>query len=132
MAQDSNAKMAGAGSAVGRASVKASVKMYANADWDAVDAVQINGASFREAKAEDLPPEMAQIAPEKRDAFVKEKAAERAKLQKEMAELEQKRRSFEMAERAKGALKDRNTFDSAVRTVLEKQLETRKFKRAEK
>ncbi len=132
MAQDDNAKSAGAGSAVGRASVKASAKMYANADWDAVDAAQMNGASFRDAKAEDLPPEMAQLAPEARDAFVKAKAAERAQLQKEMAELEQKRRAFESAERAKSALKDRNTFDSAVRNVLEKQLETRKFKRGEK
>ncbi len=128
MAQDSNAKAAG--SAVGRASVKASAKLYANADWDAVDAVQFNGASFRAAKAEDLPPEMAALAPEERDAFVREKAAERARLQKEMAELEQKRQAFEMSERAKHALRDRNTFDSAVRKALATQLETRKFKRA--
>ena len=129
VAQDSNAKMAG--SAVGRASVKASAKMYANADWDVVDALEEKGVSFRDAKPEDLPPEMAKLAPEQRDAFVKQKAAERTQLQKEMAELEQKRRTFEMGERAKNALKDRNTFDSAVRKVLETQLETRKFKRTE-
>ncbi len=131
MAQDSNAKMAGASSAVGRASVKASAKMYANADWDVVDALEQNGASFRDAKAEDLPPEMAKLAPEQRDVFVKQKAAERAQLQKEMAELEQKRRAFEMSERAKNALKDHNTFDSAVRKALESQLQARKFKRSE-
>ena len=132
MAQDTNAKMAGAGSAVGRASVKASAKMYANSDWDAVDAVTIDGASFRDAKVEDLPAEMAKLAPAERDAYVKPKAAERAQLQKEMAELQQKRRAFEMAERAKGALKDHNTFDTAVRKVLENQMEARKWKRVEK
>ena len=129
MAQDTNAKSAG--SAVGRASVKASGAMYANADWDAVDAQQEKGVSFRDAKNEDLPPEMAKLAPDQRDAFVKQKAAERAQLQKDMAELEQKRKAFEMSERAKHALKDRNTFDSAVRKALESQLESRKWKRVE-
>ncbi len=130
-AQDSNAKSAGVSAALGRASVKASGKMYANADWDAVDAQVQNGASFRDAKPEDLPPEMAQLPPEQRDAFVAHKAAERAQLQKEVAELEQKRRAFEMSERAKHALKDRNTFDLAVRKALATQLEKRKFTRTE-
>jgi hypothetical protein len=130
-AQDVNAKSAGQASAVGRASVKASAKMYANADWDAVDAQEQHGTSFRDAKPDELPPEMAKLAPDQRDAYVKQKAGERAQLQKEMAELEQKRQAFEMSERAKHALKDRDTFDLAVRKALENQLQARKFKRVE-
>ena len=132
MAQDSNAKAAGGNAAVGRAAVKASAKMYANADWDAVDAQVQGGVSFKDAKPEDLPAEMAALPPAARDAFVQKKAAERAQLQKEVAELEQKRRAFAESEKAKKSLKDHNTFDTAVRKALETQLEARKFKRSEK
>lgn len=131
VAQDSNAKSSGGNAAIARASVKASAQVnYNAADWDVVDAQAQGAIDVKTAKPEDLPPEMAKLAPAERQIFVEKKKQERAQLQKEVEELEHKRRAFEQSERAKKALKDNNTFDTAVRKVLENQLQTRKFQKA--
>lgn len=129
--QDSNAKVMGGGSAVARASTKAKANVaYNNADWDMVDAQAQGKLDAAAVATEDLPAEMKAMAPAERKAFIGQKQAEREKLQKEVAELERKRQAYEQAERAKHAVKDKNTFDSAVRGALEGQLTKGKWSRA--
>lgn len=82
--QDSNA--ASAGSLGSRAAAK-SGSAYRNGSWDVVDAVRDGELDVKNAKPADLPAELRDRTPAEREAVVAAKAAERARIQQQIAAL---------------------------------------------
>jgi hypothetical protein len=118
-AQDSNAeKYKAAGAAVQRALTKTSSN-YKNSTWDLVDACKKDGVKLENIPAAELPEELKPLAPGARQAYIDEKAAERAKLQSDISRLNEERKKF-VAEKAKekGA---EATLDNAISQVVREQ-----------
>lgn len=118
-AQDSNAfKYEKAGAAVQRALTKTSSN-YKNSTWDLVDACKKDGVKLESIPAAELPEELKPLAPGARQAYIDEKAAERAKLQSDISRLNEERKKF-VAEKAKekGA---EATLDNAISQVVREQ-----------
>jgi hypothetical protein len=111
-AQDKNAQSAGGYVAATRSAAKAS-PMYSNEEWDLVDAKK-KGKKVADMPAAELPAPVAALPPEKRDAFVQEKAKEREKIQKQIADVNAKREAYIKAERAKKAKPGAKALDDAL------------------
>ena len=62
------------------------------------------------------------MSPADQAAYVKEKAAEREKLSKELAELVQKRDAYVREEENKAPQKPADSFDGSVKDTLKKQM----------
>jgi hypothetical protein len=117
--QDSNAlSEKAAGASVQRAMTKASAN-YCNTHWDLVDACRQKDFKLETVQVEELPAEMQKMKPEERKAYVEAKAAERAKMQNEIAELGKKRTLF-VAAKQKEAGKE-STLDTAVSKAIRSQ-----------
>ncbi len=100
VAQDSNAaKYKSAGTEVQRALTKTSSN-YKNSTWDLVDACKKDGVKLESVREEELPKELKDLKPGARQAFVDQKAAERAKIQSDIKKLNEERQKF-VAEKAK-------------------------------
>jgi len=69
----------------------------------------------------ELPDELKKLTPEERERYVKEKLAEREKLQKEIAELAKLRDEYIKAEQKKNPNAREKAFDEAVRSMLREQ-----------
>jgi hypothetical protein len=110
VAQDSNSRNIGHGSAVWRAQVKSSAN-YLNATWDLVDAVK-GGAKVAEMKADDLPEALRAMNTAEREAYVAGRAAKREELQKKIAALSAAREKW-IAEKTKAVAND-STLDGAM------------------
>lgn len=91
--QDSNAGSYGDANKVERAVSKSS-HAYKNSTWDLVDASKENEEVIVKAKDEDLPKEMKGMTVTQRQAYVKEKAIERKKIQDEIQTLSRKRQEY--------------------------------------
>jgi hypothetical protein len=112
-AQDKNAKEVSAEVASQRAMSKASAN-YGNADWDLVDAKK-GGKDVSKMDAAALPPPMQQMKPAEREAFVEQKAKERADLQQKIQTLSQEREKYVQDELKKRASSNAPaTMDTAV------------------
>jgi hypothetical protein len=119
VAQDSNAaQYKREGSEVQRAVTKASSNYY-NDSWDLVDANKKRGLKLDAIKEEDLPKELKDLKPEARQAYVDQKAAERAKIQADIKRLNEEREKF-VAEKTKAAGKD-ETLDKAIVSAVREQ-----------
>lgn len=94
--QDSNAETYGQANKVERAVSKSS-HAYRNSSWDLVDASKENEEIIAKAKDEELPKEMKGMSVPQRQAFVKEKSDERAKIQGEIQSLNKKRQEYLVA-----------------------------------
>jgi hypothetical protein len=116
--QDRYAEAAAPAAMVQRSVAKASV-MYDNASWDLVDAKKEKKLDVAALKEEQLPPEMKDMKPEEREAYVEKKAAERAALQKKIAKLNEERRKYVAEERKKTSAD--NTLDKAVIETVRKE-----------
>ncbi len=92
-AQDSNAETYGQANKVERAVSKSS-HAYRNSSWDLVDASKENEEIVAKAKDEELPKEMKGMSVPQRQAYVKEKADERTKIQSEIQTLNKKRQDY--------------------------------------
>jgi hypothetical protein len=117
-AQDKNAAASGAPVAAARAAAKAT-SVYRNDEWDLVDAARHHSRDIKAVPAEELPKPMQTMTPVQRETYVAEKAAEREKLQKKIAELAQQRDAYiakeaKKAKKAKGAA----SFDDAVTSTI--------------
>jgi hypothetical protein len=119
--QDGNALKAGTGVAAARCYCKGN-GLYRCDDWDLVDRCK-HDAKFdiRKVPVEELSEAMRKMTPEQRVAFVKEKAAQREALQKQINETNGKREVYINQERKKLGAKADKVFDSAVRGMLRKQ-----------
>lgn len=122
-AQDSNAShYSSAGSVIQRAVTKASAN-YSNSGWDLVDANKKNGVKIESMSEVDLPAEMKKLAPEKRQAYLDEKAAEREKIQTEIKRLNEERQKY-VAEKAKESGAE-DTLDKVMVKAVREQAEKR-------
>ena len=91
--QDKNAESYGRSNKVERAVSKSS-HAYNNSTWDLVDAIKDDKQALEKAKVEELPKEMKGMTVEQRKVYVKQKADERAEIQKEIQTLNKKRQEY--------------------------------------
>jgi hypothetical protein len=121
VAQDSNAEKSGAGVAAARSYCKAN-GLYRNDAWDLVDRCK-NDSKFdlKKLVAEELPEAMRKLKPEEREAYVKDVAAKRAKLQKEINDLAAKRQAYINEQMKKNPSAADKAFDAAIRGALRQQ-----------
>lgn len=121
VAQDSNAAKAGAGVAAARAASKAS-GLYRNEGWDLVDRMK-NDAKFDITKVPEaeLCEKMKKMKPEERVKYVKDMAAKRDAVQKQILDLNKKRDAYVVEEQKKSGKKADRAFDEALRGALRDQ-----------
>jgi len=130
-AQDANAAKLNAPTAADRAVSKAQ-RQYDNARWDVVDAVKNRGVKLDELKDEQLPEEMRKLDAAGRQAYVEQKAKERADVQKQITDLAAKRAQYVKEETSKKGLTGDKAFETAVRESVVKQAEKQGFTFEEK
>jgi DNA-binding transcriptional MerR regulator len=120
-AQDANANKAAPGAGAARAISKGSA-LYRNDAWDLVDRLK-NDKDFdvKKIPVEELCDEMKKMTPEEREKHVKEMAAKREDLQKQIATLAQKRDAFIKEEAKKNPNPADRAFDEAIRGTLRDQ-----------
>src|SRR5262249_19436435 len=100
-AQDANAAKLGAPVAAARAASKASA-VYQNEMWDLVDRYKKDPKlDIKKIPEDELCEELRKLPADKREAYVKEKAADREALQKKIGDLNMKRQAYIDAERKK-------------------------------
>jgi hypothetical protein len=119
-----------AASAPAAVSVRAAAKsgdLYRNESWDLVDAVKAKKAEVKALKEEELSPEMRALPAEQREAYVAEKAKERADLQAKILTLAKDRDAYVAAERAKLAAAGPDSLDSAMIKAVRAQATKRGF-----
>jgi hypothetical protein len=112
-AQDKNARGMSLGSASTRAVTKSSAN-YDNSEWDLVDAKKKGKADLAKLPVAALPEPMKAMKPAEREAFVEEKAKERAELQAKIVRLNAERDQFVKAEQKKQGAKKADTLDEAL------------------
>jgi Mg-chelatase subunit ChlD len=124
--QDGNAARLGVAVAADRAVAKAGTG-YQNAGWDLVDASKQEDFDISKLKDEELPETLQKIEPAKRAEFIKETAAKRAEVQKQIAEVAGKRNAFLQEEIKKQGLTSDKAFDEAVKKSLVEQAKKKGF-----
>jgi hypothetical protein len=119
--QDLNAGKQGAGAEAARNATKAS-GLYRNDTWDLVDRMK-NDKNFdlKKVPVEELCDELKKLTPEEREKYVKEMAAKRDGIQKQIAELNVKREAYIKEENKKNASAGDKAFDEAIRAAVKKQ-----------
>lgn len=93
MRQDGNARSVSSANYVERALSK-SKKVYNNSSWDLVDKISTDENALKQIKKSELAEELQTKSDEEIKAMVKEKKQEREKIQKDIAELAQKRQAY--------------------------------------
>jgi hypothetical protein len=124
-AQDKAANGLSASSGSSRAAAKASVN-YHNSDWDLVDARKKDG-NLASVPVASLPAPMQAMKPAEREAYVEEKAKERAALQSQIRRLSSERDAFVAQEMAKKKPATEKTLDDAVVESARGKAEARGF-----
>ncbi len=89
-------------------------KAYDNGNWDVVDALEKKQDFLKEAKDEELPPELKGKSLAEKEALVKANAAKRAELKAKIGKLEAERLQHIQAEKAKTGMKDEKSLDSEL------------------
>ncbi len=125
--QENNAGSLGAPAAAQRAAAKSS-GLYRNASWDLVDAEKEKKVDVAKLKPEELPEEMKKMTPEERTKYIAAKAAERAKIQKQIKNLTAKRDAYAKKEMATKGLSEGKSFDAALRSAVRDQAKAKDFK----
>jgi hypothetical protein len=120
--QDANAAGYNKANAVSRTVTKGS-HLYKNSSWDLVDAEQEAGFSYDELKKEDLPDNLKDKSKAEIKAYVARQRAERLEIQKEIAQLNEKRRKFVAEAKNEGD----NGLESAMIQALRKQAEKKNY-----
>lgn len=129
VAQDMNAKSSGGAANIAeRAKTKSQKKMYNNASWDMVDAVEEDAEVMEEVEIEELPEEMKAMDMEERKAYVAEKSEERTKIQKEIQEISAKRTKYITEKRKEAAVDTDNTLDAVMLKTVREQAQSNGFK----
>jgi Mg-chelatase subunit ChlD len=120
-AQDTNAEKAAPAAGAARAATKGGA-LYRNDRWDLVDRMK-NDPSFdvKKVPVEELCDELKKLTPEEREKFVKEQMAKREAIQKQIAELGQKRDAYIREESKKNQSSAEKALDDALRGILRDQ-----------
>ena len=129
-AEDSNASKMSKSIMAKRAVSKAS-RLYNNSSWDLVDANAQQEVDLRNLDASQLPAELKGKTSDEIEAYIAEKAEERAKIQKRIAELERERAAYVAAETAKQQAEGEDTLDDVIVATLRKQAEAKGYTFAE-
>ena len=116
VAQDANAESYGKANAVSRTVSKGS-KFYKNSSWDLVDAVEDEEVVISEIAEESLPEELQDLSEKELKEYIAKKSEERETIQKEINELNEKRRKF-IAEKKKAT---DDGLEGAMINALKKQ-----------
>jgi len=129
-AQDSNAGGMGGGVLAARAATKAS-SGYSNRNRDLVDTLREDKQILRRVKSEELPEQLQKLAPAERETYVKDMAAKRASVQKQIAKLAAEREAYLAKERKRLATEaGPATLGDAVVMAIQKQLAESGFEQA--
>lgn len=120
--QDVNAYELAESVAVNRAVSKSS-RLYKNAEWDLVDAVEDSEEVLHELEEEQLPKALRGKSQAEIKAYIAEKKTERIRIQKEIQELNTKRETFiaEQRKDQKGAL------ENAMLQAIKKQAANKNY-----
>ncbi|MFN8251191.1 MAG: vWA domain-containing protein [Ferruginibacter sp.] len=107
-----------------RIKTKSNAKVYKNAEWDLVDAVDKEGAAaLDKMERSALPDSLKNKSKEEIKKVVEQKARERGAAQKEIAELNTKRDAYIAAEKAKRASsKTAQTLETEVEKMIREQV----------
>ncbi|WP_034259580.1 VWA domain-containing protein [Altibacter lentus] len=116
MEQDDNAAEYSKANAVSRTVTKSS-HLYKNATWDLIDAEAEADFSYAELKKEDLPKELQKKTASELKRYITEQRAERERIQKQISELNEKRRKFVVSQSKDAA----NGLENAMIQALKKQ-----------
>jgi len=125
-AQDSNASGMGGGTIVARAAAKAT-ESYSNRNRDLVDTLKEDKNALSKVKSEELPAELQKLDVAGREAYVREMADKRAKIQQQIANLSQERAKY----LASQSQSDEATLGTAVVAAVDKQLAESGFEQSE-
>ncbi len=120
-AQDTNASGLNSAAAATRAQTKASA-LY-NCAWDLVDACRSGQVDLAELETEALPEAMKGMSAEQRAAYIEQMQQRRTEIQKQIAQLSEKREAFVRQEMKKQSADDSKSFDSAIRKAVREQAE---------
>jgi hypothetical protein len=121
--EDDNALLQGAAVSSERALVK-SKSVYSNGSWDMVDAAKMDSTMVGKLKDEELPEELKGKSTEEKEAYIKQKSEERAKIQGEIGQLGKKREQFIQEEKTKQAgqsAQAKDDFGTAVSKSLKEK-----------
>jgi len=116
--QDINAEKYGQSNKVERA-VSKSTHAYKNSTWDLVDAAKEDASAIEKAEEEYLPAEMRTMTIEQRKIYVKQKSDERIAIQKEIRELNEKRRHY-IAQKNVSNANDASLDAAMLKSIREK------------
>ena len=122
--QDANAADLEEGVAVKRAVSKSS-RLYKNSTWDLVDAVADDVVEIEEIAIEDLPEELKDKSNSEIEAYIEEKRSERAKIQREIQELNAKREAYITAHQKEEATGE---LESAMLGAIKRQAAKKNYK----
>jgi hypothetical protein len=118
--QDSEAESYSKANAVKR-SVSKSSHFYKNSKWDLVDAVEEDKSVLEEIVVTELPLELQGKSSEEIKVFITKKSKERVAIQKQIQDLNAKRRSFVAEQQSKTNNALENAMISAIKTQAKKK-----------
>ena len=122
--QDKNAESYGKANTVKRA-VSKSTHIYKNESWDLVDAAESGSVKPAAVPKSELPEEMKNMNDAEMEKYLKQKKAERAKIQQEILTLNQKREAY-VAQKQKEKAQEK-TLDNAMLKAIKSQASKKQF-----
>ncbi len=121
--QDANAMSVASEIMVQRSVTKGSGQ-YKNSSWDLVDATNEGDVDIESISENELPEEMKKMTIEERKKYIDEKTKKRETIQKEINELNEKRRKY-VSEKMLNM--DDNTLDAVMIKAIREQAESKNF-----
>jgi len=122
---DSMSKSISSSNAAKRAVSKASSN-YNAASWDLVDAIQRDGKELDDVEEAELPEEMQKMSKDERKEYITEQSEKRAKLQKQILELNTQRETF-VADKQKELASNDDTLGAQVENAVQSQATKKGF-----
>lgn len=116
--QDSNAASMNKGAQINRLRAK-SKSGYSNESWDIIDAYKKDQGAVLEMEEDKLPEELKGKTADERKIFIEAKQVERSDIQKQIADLGQKQKTY-VAEKRK-EMSETQTLDNIMVTAVRKQ-----------
>ncbi|MGJ8745772.1 vWA domain-containing protein [Polaribacter sp.] len=122
--QDANASSLHEEIAVKRAVSKSS-RLYDNASWDLVDAEKKQQVDYAKISKKNLPKELQNKSASEIKSYVKEQSEKRTKIQKEIKDLNTKRRQFITKKQQEGSKK--NELDNVMINAIKRQAKLKNY-----
>ncbi|MEM7227520.1 MAG: vWA domain-containing protein [Planctomycetota bacterium] len=126
VAQDWNAAQMNTANAASRAATKAG-KLY-TCGWDLVDAIRTEQVKLADVNTDDLPENMQSMTHEQRVAWIESMQTQRAVLQDQINELDQRRQAMLTHELSRQASTNVGSFDIAIRSAIRDKAEAKGFR----